>query len=61
MDYELLLQDRPEDVELIDELIELMAEMVCSKRRTLCIAGDTYSAEEIRSRLLKLIHKFGFA
>lgn len=31
-----------------------MTETVCSKRRTLRIAGDTYSAEVVRSRLLKL-------
>lgn len=50
--YELLIQERPEDTEQIDELVELMAETVCSKCRTLRIAGDTYSAEVVRSCFL---------
>ena len=38
----------------LDELVELMLDTVCSRRETIRIAGDDYSAEVVKSRFLKL-------
>lgn len=50
----LLLQERPEDADLIHELVELIAETLSSKQKTLRIAENLFSAAVVRSRLLKL-------
>lgn len=52
--YDQLLLDSPEDGPLIDELVEIMAETVCTKRKTIRIGGSPYVADVVRSRLLKL-------
>ena len=54
IDYELLTQERPEDTELIDEMVELMTETVCSKRKSIRVAGESIPSDIVRSRLLKL-------
>lgn len=51
---DLLLQERPGDANLIHELVELIAETLSSKQKTLRIAGNLFSAAVVRSRLLKL-------
>lgn len=40
--------------EKIDELIELMLDILCSGRRTICIAGGDYPAESVKARFLML-------
>ena len=52
--YDQLLHDSPEDGPLIDELVEIMAETACTKRKTIRIGGSPYVADVVRSRLLKL-------
>lgn len=54
IDYELLTQERPEDTELIDEMVELMTETVCSKRKSIRVSGESIPSDIVRSRLLKL-------
>lgn len=54
IDYELLTQERPEDTEPIDEMVELMTETVCSKRKSIRVAGESIPSDIVRSRLLKL-------
>ena len=39
---------------MLDELVELMVDTVCSRRETIRIAGDDYPAEVVKSRFLKL-------
>ncbi len=52
--YEILLQDYPRDRERIDEVVELLAETVCSSRRSIRVGGNDYPAEVVKSRFLKL-------
>ena len=52
--YDALLAERPADQEMIDEIVELMTETVCSRRAYLRISGDSYPAAVVRSRFLKL-------
>ena len=39
---------------MLNELVELMVDTVCSRRETIRIAGDDYPAEVVKSRFLKL-------
>lgn len=54
IEYDILTENHPLDRERIDELLELMTDTVCTRRKTLRIAGDDYPAEVVKSRLLKL-------
>ena len=42
------------DKDRLDEIVSIILETVCSKRKTIRIAGDDYPAEVVRSRFLKL-------
>lgn len=52
--YEILLQDYPYDRDTIEEILELIVDTVCTKRKTIRIAGDDKSAEVVKSQFLKL-------
>jgi len=54
IDYEHLCQQYKFSVDEINELLELMVETVCSKRKTIRINGEDKPAELVKSRLLKL-------
>ena len=54
IDYDLLIEQTPGDTDLIDELVQIMVEAICSKRRTLRVGGVPYSTEFVRNRLLLL-------
>lgn len=49
-----LLRNNPYDKDLIQDMLELMVETVCSKRQYIRIAGDDKPAEIVRSRFMKL-------
>ena len=42
------------DRELLDEIVDLLVETVCSARTTIRIAGDDYPADLVKSKLMKL-------
>ena len=42
------------DRDMLDEIVDLLVETVCSARKTIRIAGDDYPAEVVKSRFLKL-------
>lgn len=42
------------DKPLLDELVDIMVETVCTQRKTIRIASDNYPAEVVRSKFLKL-------
>ena len=42
------------DWNMLDEIVTLLTETVCSVRKTIRIAGDDYPAELVKSRLMKL-------
>ena len=52
IEYDILLHDYPR--ERLDELVELLAETLCSTKPSLRIAGNKFTAEAVRNRLQKL-------
>ena len=52
--YPLLAAQNPEDADLLDEIVELMTETVCARRKTTRVCGSDFPAEVVKSRLLKL-------
>ncbi len=52
--YPLLAAQNPEDTDLLDEIVELMTETVCARRKTTRVCGSDFPAEVVKSRLLKL-------
>lgn len=49
-----LLAEYPLEQETLYEILELLVETVCSKRKTIRIAGDDKPAQIVKSRLMKL-------
>ena len=54
IEYDYLCRDDRLDRDMLNELVELMVDTVCSRRETIRIAGDDYPAEVVKSRFLKL-------
>ena len=52
--YPLLVAQNPDDADLINEIVELMTETVCARRKTTRVCGSDFPAEVVKSRLLKL-------
>ena len=52
--YDILKQDMPYDHDRIDEIVDLILETVCTRRRTIRIAGDDYPADLVKSKFMKL-------
>jgi len=54
IEYELL--SKQYGLRRVDELVELMLDVVCSKRDYISICGDNYPKEVVKSRFLKLTY-----
>ena len=54
IEYPILVQNNPMDTMRLDELVELMLDVVCSKRAAIHISGEEMPAEVVKSRFLKL-------
>ena len=54
IEYAYLIQDRSIDREQLDEIVDLMVETLCSRKKTIVVAGDEYPAQLVRDKLLKL-------
>ncbi|HIW50936.1 MAG TPA: helix-turn-helix domain-containing protein [Candidatus Blautia intestinavium] len=54
IEYFHLVQNTRTDRELLDEIVDLLVETVCSARKTIRIAGDDYPAELVKAKLMKL-------
>ena len=52
--FDNLCQQFPYDVEALHEIVELMLEVVCAKRKFTRVAGSDFPHEVVKSRLLKL-------
>lgn len=52
--YEYLLHDNPYEKDVIDEIVELMVEVVTSKRKVIRVAGNDFESEIVKSRFLKI-------
>lgn len=54
IEYDYLLQDSRIDQTLLNEVVELILETVCSARETIRISGDDYPAEMVKSKFMDL-------
>ena len=54
IEYDSLVTESSQDQTLVDEIVELMADAICTNRDTIHIARDDKPAEAVRSRFLKL-------
>ncbi len=54
INYENLIQERWLQKDMIDEMIAIIVETLCSKRKSIRIAGDDYPAELVKKRFLML-------
>ena len=52
--YDILKADLPYDGDRLDEIVDLILETVCTRRKTIRIAGDDYPAELVKSKFMKL-------
>ena len=53
IDYDILIQDMV-DRDRLDEIVDLILETVCTRRKTIRVAGDDYPAELVKSKFMKL-------
>ena len=54
IEYPSLLEQYPLEHDVVDGIYELILETVLSQKERICIARDSYPAELVRSRFLKL-------
>ena len=54
IEYAYLIQDRNIDRGMLDEIVSLMLETICTRRKVVRIAGDDYPAELVKSKFMKL-------
>ncbi|MCD7890123.1 MAG: DUF6017 domain-containing protein [Oscillospiraceae bacterium] len=54
LDFDSLLAEYPYDQEQLNEILDLLVETVCSRRKTIRISGDDKPSEIVKSQLLKL-------
>ena len=54
IEYDYLIQDRYLDRDRIEEILALILETVCTKRRIIRIAGDDHPAELVKAKFMKL-------
>ena len=54
IEYAYLVQDNNIDKDMLDEIVSLMLETVCTRRKVIRIAGDDYPAELVKSKFMKL-------
>ena len=54
IEYDTLVQDPRQDRERLDEVVDLIAETLCSRKKTIVIAGDEYPAEMVKEKLLRI-------
>ena len=52
--YDDFVRERPYDMGQLDEMVELMVEAVCSKKKNIRVAGNDFPQAVVKSRLLKL-------
>ena len=54
IEYEHLINAKRLDRDRIDEILDLILETVCSKRKKILITGDEYPAELVKAKFMKL-------
>ncbi len=54
LNFETLLRDNPYDKEILEGILDLLVEICCSNRRTICIAGDEKPLVIVQNKLKRL-------
>ena len=54
INFEALIAGHPDDEDMLREMLELLVDTVCSRRKLIRIAGDDKPAEVVKSQLMKL-------
>ena len=54
IEYDCLVSDPKANRERLDEVVDLIAEALCSRKQTLVIAGDEYPAQMVKDKLMKI-------
>ncbi len=54
LEIAILKHDYPYDTETIDGIVDMMLDVLCSRRQTIQIAGDEKSVNVVKSRFMKL-------
>lgn len=54
IEYDCLISDPKQNRERLDEVVDLIAETLCSRKQYIVIAGDEYPAELVKEKLLKI-------
>ena len=52
--YDNFVREHPYDAAQLDEMVELMVEAVCSRKKNIRVAGNDFPQAVVKSRLLKL-------
>ena len=50
IDYDILVERFPNRIAMIDEIVGLIVEVLCSNRETITIASDTHPIEQVKKR-----------
>ena len=54
IEYDILSVKLKADIAMLDEIVDLLTETVCTQKDSLIIAGDVYPSAAVKSKLLKL-------
>lgn len=54
LEYDHLRQEPTVDQEMLEEIVELVVETVCTSRQTIHIAREDYPAELVKAKFMKL-------
>ena len=54
LELEILRERNPHDMEVLDAILEMILDIVCSKRKTIRIAGDDKPINVVKSQFMKL-------
>lgn len=54
IEYDILTQKLKNDIGILNDIVDIITETVCTSRKELTVASDTYPAEVVKSKLLKL-------
>ncbi len=54
LDMQILYEEYPYDRGILDEILDLITDVLCSKRKNICIAGDEKPVQVVKSQFMKL-------
>ena len=54
IEYDILSVKLKSEISMLDEIVDLLTETVCTKKDSVIIAGDVYPSAVVKSKLLKL-------